>query len=98
MTHPCNQHSQTWVVCLGHCREFQPKSPSGFYMSHNHLGPDLSFLHKKINLGHCLNRHDNRCLDKQASKTEVPYRGNVFSSVTPPINRHALDCIESIDT
>jgi hypothetical protein len=46
-------------------------------MAHNRLGPDLSFLHKKINRGHCPNRHRNRCLDKQASKAEVPYKRNI---------------------
>jgi hypothetical protein len=89
----CYQHFQMWAISLRHGREFEPQSAGGFCMAHNSVGPDLSLLYKKINLGYRSHRPWLGCLDEQTSDTEIPNVRNIVSSIAAPINPHVLRCV-----
>src|SRR5215472_2193145 len=76
------------AVCLRHCRELQTHSVAGFYVPHDRVGPDLSLLNQKINLGGCTYGPGCGCFDKQSPDTEVPNTREIVSIVAPPTNRH----------
>src|SRR5256884_2252013 len=64
-------------------------------MAHNGFRPDLPLLYKKINLNWRSHRPWRARLDKQTSKTEVPNRRYILSTIAAPIDRHALDRIDA---
>jgi len=72
MPQPRDQHSQTWSVFLGNCRELETQPADRLYMAHNSVSRDLPLLYQKTNL--CCRTYGlrSRCLDKEASETEVP--------------------------
>jgi len=44
-------------------------------MSYNSLGPDLTFLNKKIKLGRHSGNCGRVCFDEQASHAQIPHWG-----------------------
>jgi len=56
---------------LCHGRKFQSKSVTRLKMSHDRLGPDLSFLDQKINLGFHSHRLSTGGCNEQTSRAQV---------------------------
>lgn len=64
-------------------------------MAHNSVGPDLALLNKKINRGGRSHRPRRGRLDKHTSETKIANGRNIVSTITAPINRHALDWVDA---
>ena len=60
------------TVLLGHGREFQSKSVTRLKMPYDRLGPDLSFLDEKIELGFHSHRPWTWGSNEQTSRAQVP--------------------------
>jgi hypothetical protein len=48
---PSHQFRETLAIFPTDGREFQAQSTTGMDVADNRFGPDLSFFHKKINVG-----------------------------------------------
>jgi hypothetical protein len=57
---------------LRHGRKFQSKSVTRLKMPHHRLGPDLSFLDEKIDLGFHSHRLSSCGCNEQTSRAQVP--------------------------
>jgi len=63
-------------------------------MPHDSVGPDLSFLDKKINFGRRTHISWVSCFDKQTTQAHVPNSSSLVTLVTPPVDPDALGYLD----
>jgi|SRR5580704_9122652 hypothetical protein len=66
---PFHQFGEARAIFLAHCRECQPQSTAGLYVAHNRFRSDLSFFHKKVNVGLLTHSPCVPCVHIQAART-----------------------------
>jgi hypothetical protein len=81
-----------------HRGEFQPPSTSGPYLSHNGLGPNRAFLHKKLKPDRCTQGARLTCLEKHTPDTQISYGRSIFKSFTAPEDTDPTDLLECFDS
>jgi hypothetical protein len=81
---PGKQGCEMRPVLLRHAREPQSKSFTRLNMPHDRVGPDLSFLDEKIELGFRSHRAWTCGSYKQTSRAQVPDAGNFIPAITTP--------------
>ena len=68
---PIHQCGHTRAISVVYGREFQAQTATGLRTPHDGLGPDLSFLDKKIKFHRRTHRPGLPGLDKQTTKAQV---------------------------
>ena len=74
---------------------FKSESAPGPYVPHNSIGPDLSFLNKKMKFRCPAHASWLLSLDKKTSHAQIMNLGNFVTSITAPKDPHALACLDS---
>jgi hypothetical protein len=64
-------------------------------MSYNGVGPDLTFLNKKMKLGRHSGNWGRVCFDEQISHAQIPHCGYTLMSSRAPIHIDTPACLDS---
>ena len=75
-------------------REFQAYSATRLHTPYNGVGPDLSFLDKKIGFGRQTHSPWLICLNEQASRAQVPNSRSLITFITPPVDPDIPGCLD----
>jgi hypothetical protein len=64
-------------------------------MSYNSVGPDLTFLNKKMKLGRHSGNGRRVCFDEQTSHAQIPHSGYMLTSSRAPVHIDTPACLDT---
>jgi hypothetical protein len=64
-------------------------------MSYNSVGPDLTFLNKKMKLGRDSRNWGRVCFDEQTSHAQIPHWGYMLMSSRTPVHIDTPACLDT---